>query len=58
VRHSFDEWEKSGREGLAEKAQAKAESILAEHEVPPLEEYQNRELDKIIQISGVDSINI
>ena len=49
VRHSFEEWEKSGRVGLAEKAQAKAEFILAEHLVPPLEESQERELEKIIQ---------
>ncbi len=49
VRHSFEEWEKSGRVGLAENAQAKAELILAEHMVPPLEESQERELEKIIQ---------
>jgi trimethylamine:corrinoid methyltransferase-like protein len=49
VRHSFEEWEKSGRTGLAENAQAKAELILAEHMVPPLEDSQERELEKIIQ---------
>jgi len=49
VRHSFNEWEKSGRAGLAENAQAKAEIILKEHMVPPLEESQERELEKIIQ---------
>ncbi|MGB2962388.1 MAG: trimethylamine methyltransferase family protein [Anaerolineales bacterium] len=49
VRHSFEEWEKSGRVGLAENAQAKAELILAEHRVPPLEDSQERELEKIIQ---------
>ncbi len=52
IRQSFDVWEKTGRIGLAEKAQAKAEKILSEHTVPPLEEYQNRELDKIIHKAG------
>jgi len=56
VRHSFEEWEKSGRVGLAEKAQAKAELILAEHIVPPLDENQNRELEKIIQNAGDDLV--
>lgn len=54
VRHSFEAWEKSGRVGLAENAQSKAEIILAEHIVPPLEEYQNRELDKILHKAGDD----
>jgi trimethylamine--corrinoid protein Co-methyltransferase len=49
VRHSFNAWEKSDRAGLAENAQAKAEIILKEHMVPPLEESQERELEKIIQ---------
>jgi len=49
VRHSFEEWEKSGRIGLAENAHAKAERTLEEHMVPPLEEYQEKELEIIIQ---------
>ena len=49
VRHSFEEWEKSGRVGMVENAQAKAEFILKEHLVTPLEESQERELEKIIQ---------
>jgi trimethylamine---corrinoid protein Co-methyltransferase len=49
VRRSFEEWEKSGRVGLAENAQTKAELILAEHLVDPLEQAQERELERIIQ---------
>ncbi len=49
VRRSFEEWEKSGRLGLAENAQAKADLILAEHLVAPLEQGQERELERIMQ---------
>jgi trimethylamine--corrinoid protein Co-methyltransferase len=49
VRDSFVEWDRSGRRGLAENAQAEAERILAEHEVPPLEDAQELELDRIMQ---------
>jgi trimethylamine--corrinoid protein Co-methyltransferase len=49
VRHTFEEWKKSDRKGLAENAQAKADLILSEHTVPPLEDSQERELEKIIQ---------
>lgn len=56
VRHSFEAWEKSGRVGLAENAQAKAEIILAEHIVPPLEESQERELEKIFQAAADELI--
>jgi trimethylamine--corrinoid protein Co-methyltransferase len=43
------EWERAGREGMAERAQAEAERLLAEHEVPPLAEDQERELEEIMQ---------
>ncbi|TES91064.1 MAG: hypothetical protein E3J88_03170 [Anaerolineales bacterium] len=47
-RRTFAEWDRSGRKGLAENAQAEAERILAEHEVPPLEDTQENELDNIM----------
>ena len=47
-RGSFQEWEAVGKPDLAHKAQAKAEKILEEHLVPPLDSYKNKELDKII----------
>jgi trimethylamine---corrinoid protein Co-methyltransferase len=48
-RRSWDQWDKSGREGVAERAQVKAETILAEHEVEPLSESQEIELDAILR---------
>jgi trimethylamine--corrinoid protein Co-methyltransferase len=48
-RRTWEEWDRTGREGLAERAQAEAERILAEHQVPPLTEEQERELDAIMQ---------
>lgn len=47
-RHSYQEWKAAGGIDLAVKAQAKADQILENHLVPPLDAYQNRELDKII----------
>jgi trimethylamine:corrinoid methyltransferase-like protein len=49
VRSHWDEWDKAGREGMAERAQAKAERLLAEHEVPPLTADQERELDELMR---------
>jgi len=35
--------------GMLERAQAEAERLLAGHEVPPLSEEQERELDEIMR---------
>jgi trimethylamine--corrinoid protein Co-methyltransferase len=48
-RGPWESWENEGRQGMAERAQAKAERILAEHQVEPLSEAQERELDQIMQ---------
>jgi len=48
-RRTWEEWERSGRDGLAERAQAEAERLLAEHEVTPLTEEQEQELNAIMQ---------
>jgi len=48
-RSSWDEWEHAHRESMAGRAQAEAERLLAEHEVPPLAEEQERELDVIME---------
>jgi trimethylamine:corrinoid methyltransferase-like protein len=48
-RRAWAEWDAEGREGLADRAQAEAERLLAEHEVPPLAEDQERALDEIMQ---------
>jgi len=47
-RNSWETWEAGGRQGLAERAQTEAERILREHQVPPLEPAQERELDGIM----------
>lgn len=52
VRNSFEEWERSGRMGLAEQAQAEAERILADHVVDPLDDAQENELERIYRAAG------
>ncbi len=47
-RGSWDGWEKSGRVGLVERAQAEAQRLLREHHVSPLEPAQERELDVLM----------
>jgi trimethylamine--corrinoid protein Co-methyltransferase len=48
-RRSWDEWERTGREGMVERAQAKAKRLLAEHEVPSLAEDQELALDAVMR---------
>jgi trimethylamine--corrinoid protein Co-methyltransferase len=55
-RRSWAEWDRAGREGFAERAQAEAERLLAEHEVPPLTQEQERELDAIMQEAARDLV--
>jgi len=47
-RRSWDAWEQDRRQGMAERAQAEAECLLREHEIPPLSPHQERELDEIL----------
>jgi trimethylamine:corrinoid methyltransferase-like protein len=51
-RRSWDMWEQSGRQSLSERAQAEAEHLLATHEIPPLSEEQEKELDEIMLEAG------
>jgi trimethylamine--corrinoid protein Co-methyltransferase len=48
-RRPWPEWDAEGRDGLADRAQAEAERLLAEHQVPPLTDDQERALDEIMQ---------
>jgi trimethylamine--corrinoid protein Co-methyltransferase len=48
-RRAWEEWARSGREEMAGHAQAEAERLLAEHEVPPLGDERERELDEIMK---------
>lgn len=57
-RRSWNEWEKSGRVGMAERAQAKAMKILDEHEVEPLSEAQESELDAILDSAETELRNL
>ncbi|HKJ39731.1 MAG TPA: trimethylamine methyltransferase family protein [Anaerolineales bacterium] len=47
-RGSWESWDKGGRRGFAEQAQAESERILREHQVEPLAESQSKELDAIM----------
>ncbi len=48
-RNSWDTWEdKLGRKQIADHATDEAEKILREHQVPPLEPQQEKELDRIL----------
>lgn len=48
-RNSWDTWEdKLGRKQIADNATDQAEKILREHQVPPLEPQQEKELDRIM----------
>ena len=53
-RNTWETWEAGDRQGLAERAQLEAERILREHEVPPLEAAQERELDALLVAAGRD----
>ena len=47
-RSSWDAWEKGGKLNMYQRAQAEAEKILHQSQVPPLEDAQNKELDRIM----------
>ena len=51
-RRSWEEWDRTGRQGVAERAQVEAERLLSEHEVPPLTAAQEHELDDILAAAG------
>ncbi len=48
-RRAWEEWNRSGREGMVQRAQAEAERLLTAHEVEPLSKDQERELDRILE---------
>jgi trimethylamine--corrinoid protein Co-methyltransferase len=47
-RNTWETWEKNERKSIADYAQAEAERILREHQVPQLEPQQEKELDRIM----------
>lgn len=48
VRGTWETWEKEGKLNMFERAQAEAERILRDAQVAPLEDAQNKELDRIM----------
>jgi trimethylamine--corrinoid protein Co-methyltransferase len=55
-RSSWEQWETGGKKSLAEHAQATAEMILREHQVQPLDDAQERELDAIMIAAEVELV--
>lgn len=53
-RRGWEEWARTGREGIVERAQAEAERLLAGHTVPPLSAEQERELEEIMYPASSD----
>jgi len=51
-RRTWEAWEREGKEGMAERAQAEAERLLASHLVEPLREDQERELEVIMALAA------
>jgi trimethylamine--corrinoid protein Co-methyltransferase len=47
-RASWEAWVQGGCKGLAERAQAEAERVLRDHQVAPLDEAQEKELDSLM----------
>jgi trimethylamine--corrinoid protein Co-methyltransferase len=56
-RGTWESWEKEGHFDLARRAQSEAERILKEHEVPPLTDSQEVELDKILSATEKEFAN-
>jgi trimethylamine--corrinoid protein Co-methyltransferase len=53
-RRTWEEWQRGGRETMADRAQAEAQRLLAEHQVPPLSDDQERELDEILREAAAE----
>jgi trimethylamine--corrinoid protein Co-methyltransferase len=48
-RRTWEVWDREGSEGMAHRAQAEAERLLAEHEVTPLTKDQEHDLDELME---------
>jgi trimethylamine--corrinoid protein Co-methyltransferase len=55
-RGSWEGWQTSGRVGMVERAQAEAGRILREHQVPPLESFQERELEGLMSAAELELV--
>ncbi|MHA2252690.1 MAG: trimethylamine methyltransferase family protein [Candidatus Kariarchaeaceae archaeon] len=48
-RRTWEQWDKFGREGMLDRAESEAERIISEHEVIPLTDDQEKQLDDIME---------
>ena len=48
-RRPWEGWDREGREGMAHRSNTEAERFIAEHEVPPLTDDQEKDLDMIME---------
>ncbi len=55
-RCTWEIWEREGRQEMADRAWAKAEEILAQHEVPPLLPEQENALNEIMQSAQTELV--
>ena len=55
-RNTWETWERNERRGMAEHAADEAERILREHQVPPLEAQQDKELDAIMTAAAKEVV--
>ncbi len=53
-RRTWEEWQRGGRETMADRAQAEAERLLVGHEVPPLSDEQEQELDEVLREAAAE----
>lgn len=55
-RGTWEGWEAGGKQNLADRAQADAEKLLREHQVEPLTDAQERELDRIMAAAEAELV--
>jgi trimethylamine--corrinoid protein Co-methyltransferase len=56
-RHTWETWDHEGRQGMIDRAQAEAERLLSEHQVTPLSEAQEFELNTIMSSARRDLVH-
>ncbi len=55
-RSNWETWERGGKQSLLERAQAEAERLRCDHQVPPLEPAQEAELDSLMASAARDLV--
>ena len=56
TRDSFDAWKSAGGASMVERAHAEVETILASHQVAPLDPALDREIDRIVEAARKELI--